>query len=100
MYHDADAISIVVIAAVALIQMTMTTAFMLPTTQPRLAAPSRDSTTRIFLEGKEGGRCQHSLSSSFFFHIVLVLPKPHTTNTSFSSSHADLSDQRLGRQYD
>jgi len=59
MYHDADAVSIVVIAAVALIQMTMTTAFMLPTThfhqqlqqqQPRLAAPSRDSTTRIFLE--------------------------------------------------
>ena len=87
MYHDADAISIVVIAAVALIQMTMTTAFMLPTThfhqqlqqqqqQPRLAAPSRDSTTRIFLEGKEGGRCQHSLSSSLFFHIVLV---PSTT---------------------
>jgi len=62
MYHDANSVSIVVIAAVALIQMTMTTAFMLPTThfhqqqqqqqqqQPRLAAPSRDSTTRIFLE--------------------------------------------------
>ena len=91
MYHDADAVSIVVIAAVALIQMTMTTAFMLPTThfhqqlqqqqqqQPRLAAPSRDSTTRIFLEGKEGSNI---LSPALLFLISFLF--------SFSLNHIQL----------